>query len=170
MKTSPTPTLALLITISVSGCNITHSPVAVYGGSHTIIELDGEWEGHYTSRDTGRSGGIYFNLSAEDDTAVGEVVMTPHPRYESGGTREGEVHGGIDREYSQVLTITFVRALDGLVSGQLDNYIDPDCGCTLSTSFVGEVNGDRIEGTFISQSREHNHINRGTWEVTRKRL
>jgi hypothetical protein len=69
-----------------------------------------------------------------------------------------------------VLTIRFVRVGPGRVSGTLDPYADPDCGCTLVTTFEGTVEGDTIEGTFESRSQEHAHENRGTWRVARQRI
>jgi hypothetical protein len=139
----------------------------VYGESASLALLDGQWEGFYTSRDTGRSGGIFFDLTAEADSAAGEVVMFAPGRYQVPNPSMSEGRPQHDATHSQVLTVSFVRAEGNMVSGRLRPYTDPDCGCTLTTTFLGELDGDRIEGTFISISHEHNHTNRGTWEVTR---
>jgi hypothetical protein len=69
----------------------------------------------------------------------------------------------------QLLTIRFVRAKGRQISGTLDRYWDPDCNCEMKTSFTGEINGDRIEGTFTSISgRPGVGRSTGWWEVTRK--
>jgi len=147
-----------------------HQPVLVYGEASNLHLLDGHWDGHYTSEDTGRSGGIFFDLTAEADSAVGEVVMFAPGRFRATDPSTAEGRPRPNATHSQVLTISFVRAEGGMVSGRLSPYTDPDCGCTLSTTFVGELHGDRIEGTFVSFSHEHNHTNRGTWEVARQEL
>jgi len=53
------------------------------------------------------------------------------------------------------------------VTGTLDPYRDPDCGCEVTTTFSGEVHGDRVGGTFTS-SRTAGRVF-GTWKATRKR-
>lgn len=155
--------LALLL---ASGCSVRHAPVPVAG---TDSALAGVWEGTYESQDTGRVGDIYFALDAEADAAVGEVVMVPRgavvsvQRDDEGAWR----WLGVDRP--QVLTIRFVRLGDGRVTGELDPYGDPDCGCTLRTTFEGEIEGDRAVGTFASEAAEDTfHSAEGTWAASRR--
>lgn len=157
-----------ILLLGISGCSVIHPSVPIYGESVSLLLLDGEWDGFYSSQDTGRSGGIYFDLTAEVDSAVGEVVMFSPGRYVPPNPSIREGRPQFDATHSQVLAISFVRAEGSQISGSLSPYTDPDCGCTLSTTFVGQLDGDRIEGTFISLSRDHSHTNRGTWEVSRK--
>ena len=156
---------ALLLLLG--GCSVTHQPVPVYGEASNLQHLSGQWEGSYSSYGTGRSGAIFFDLAAAADSAVGEVVMYAAGRYDEAdpSAHEGQVR--LETTHSEVLTISFVRTDGNLVSGRLSPYIDPNCGCTLSTIFEGELIGDRIEGTFTSHSHEHEHTNLGMWHVVR---
>lgn len=129
-------------------------------------DLSGVWRGMYESRDTGRFGDIVFALSADGDSAVGEVVMVPHGR---AVTVVGEVTPwrwtGVTRP--EVLTVRFVRvSADGLV-GELDPYRDPDCGCELRTVFDGGIEGDLITGQFETLA-EAGHEAEGIWWVRRQ--
>ena len=154
------PFLALLL--AATGCAGSHQPVPVFGEDASLNALVGQWEGTYSSHGTGRSGTIFFDLTADADSAFGEVLMTP-----AEGTAPFD-GAGVALYRAQVLTISFVRAEGSLVSGQLSLYTDPACGCILSTKFEGEILSDRIEGTFATTSPTQVHTNLGMWEVTRK--
>ena len=52
----------------------------------------------------------------------------------------------------QVLRIDFVQAARGQISGRLQPYRDPACGCILSTTFEGKLEGNQIAGTFVTVS------------------
>jgi len=160
------PLIALLL--ATGGCSFVHQPVPVYGESTSLASLDGQWEGTYSSYGTGRTGAIFFDLTAAADSSAGEVVMFPARRYDTGDPSANEGQVRFETTHSEVLAISFVRAEGNRVTGRLSPYTDPDCGCTLSTTFDGELAGDRIEGTFTSHSREHGHTNLGIWQVTRK--
>lgn len=130
--------------------------------------LAGAWAGEYSSGATGRSGSIQFDLSAGGDTAHGSVLMIPRGAGMPLRRAPSEAAQAESAPRTpQDLTIRFVRVAEGRVSGVLDPYTDPDCGCTLSTTFEGEVRGDRIEGTFTSRgSRMHGPVT-GTWSARR---
>lgn len=55
----------------------------------------------------------------------------------------------------------------GTVAGSLEPYHDPDCGCLLSTTFVGHLVGDRITGEFISNGGAGHPPAFGRWRVDR---
>jgi hypothetical protein len=55
----------------------------------------------------------------------------------------------------------------GTVAGVLEPYRDPACGCTLSTSFVGHIVGDRITGRFISHGGPGHLPTTGRWQAVR---
>ena len=160
--------LRISLLVVASGCSAIHQPVPVYGEAQTLQGLDGQWEGTYSSYGTGRAGDIYFDLTAEADSAVGEVVMFAPGHYDTANPPADEGQVRFESAHSEVLTISFVRAEGNHVSGRLSPYTDPACGCTLTTTFDGELVGDRIEGTFTSHSREHGHTNLGMWQMTRK--
>jgi hypothetical protein len=150
------------------GCSSTPAAVPIEGAPAELSALAGRWEGEYDSPATGRLGSIVFDLTAGEDHAHGDVLMIP-----SGSTTP---YGRVPRTggepaspgpTSQLLTIRFVKAEAGKVSGTLDPYWDPSCSCEVTTTFVGEVRGDAISGTF-SSTRNAGRVF-GTWKVTRKR-
>ena len=161
---------SLALLMFASGCAVIHPPVPVVGDAEGVAALAGVWEGSYRSADTGRSGSIHFELVAEADSAVGEVVMTYFDGavsfYPPDSDRWPRTQG--PHVEVEVLTIRFVRLGAGRVSGTLDPYPEPDCGCTLLTTFEGTVGDEAIEGTFVARSPEHGHIQRGTWRVIRQ--
>jgi len=148
--------------IATNGFAVLHQPGEVSGEAASLHTLVGQWEGTYSSYGTGRSGTVFFDLTADADSAVGEGVM--HPAEGTGAVNVA----GVALYRPVVLTISFVRAEGNLVSGSLSPYSDPACGCMLSTKFEGELIGDRIEGTFSSRSQAHTYTTLGIWEVTRK--
>jgi hypothetical protein len=130
--------------------------------------LVGNWSGDYSSNVTGRSGSIIFKLSAGKDTAFGDVVMVPRA--------SAAMQGGPDRPQtnttppsSEVLTIHFARVEGGAVSGTLNPYTDPACGCTVQTTFVGRLTDPgTIEGTFRTTGSGLPGEQTGRWKVKRQ--
>ena len=66
----------------------------------------------------------------------------------------------------QQLRIDFVAIQADSVRGVLEPYIAPDCECTVSTTFVGQVRGDDIKGTFVSRTGGRVRAE-GQWEMKR---
>jgi hypothetical protein len=64
----------------------------------------------------------------------------------------------------QQLRIDFVAVQADSVRGTLEPYVAPDCECTATTTFVGAVNGDRIDGTFVTRSGRR-EMAQGRWEM-----
>jgi hypothetical protein len=135
------------------------------GGPATELDsLAGEWAGEYWSADTGRSGSIHFRLEADDSAAWGDVTMFPG----SGLPGAAEVREpATARLGAQALTIRFVRVANGQVSGTLDPYEDPVCGCMLSTVFTGVVAADHVEGSFVARGPAGRQESTGRWRVER---
>lgn len=75
---------------------------------------------------------------------------------EPGGPREAEI-----------LTIRFVAAEGGGITGMLDPYLDPDCHCRAFTRFRGRQRGDVIEGTYTTRTARSEDPDRGAWKVRR---
>ena len=140
------------------------SPVAVLGSAPDVATLAGTWHGSYWSAVTGRSGAIRFELRANGQEASGAVWMTPAPRSMSQGGSETASDGA---RGSRELQIRFVRVSAGEVKGTLEPYLDPDCGCRLSTSFAGKLDGDRIEGAYTTTGDVGHEVTDGKWEVKR---
>jgi hypothetical protein len=160
--------LAVLSTVVLAlGCATAPPPVPIEGTAAQVSALAGHWEGEYESRATGRTGSIVFDLKAGEDHAHGEVVMIPRgssTAYRPAPRPSGQ--GAGSAATAELLTIRFVRAEGETVNGTLDPYWDPDCSCEVTTSFVGEVRGDRIAGTFTSM-RTAGRVS-GTWKATRR--
>lgn len=153
--------------LAVSACAANPSPVHVVGTSSEMTALTGSWTGEYSSVETGRSGSIEFTLKAGTDTAFGDVVMVP--RALAPAPSEPRTAVGAIPPAPQVLQIAFVRVATHVVSGTLNPYKSPDCGCMLTTVFRGTITTDRIEGTFTTaHSDQMAPQQKGTWWVTRK--
>lgn len=160
MRTAWVGALGLL----AMGCALNPAPVPVEGPKEDIQALVGEWVGEYRSIETGRSGSIMFTLAAGSDTAFGDVVMVPK---DAGITPD--TPPATTRQAQQVLTIRFVRVVEGTVVGTIDPYPSPDCGCQLLTTFRGALAGNRIEGTFTIHHSGHEMVaQKGSWWATRK--
>lgn len=67
-----------------------------------------------------------------------------------------------------MLTIRFVRASAGAISGMLDPYWDPDRNCQARTVFSGNLVERTIEGTFTTTFDCGSGEASGRWHVTRK--
>jgi hypothetical protein len=156
----------VLLAAVLAGCGGSQTPVPVVGRDADISQLAGEWYGEYSSVESGRSGSIVFKLVAGADSATGDVVMTPQWT-----TRQGNMPmqpSATQAPTSQPLSIRFVRVSGGQVSGALDPYPDPSCGCTLHTTFIGRLRSDTLEGTYSSVHEQTRDVQKGRWRVVRK--
>jgi hypothetical protein len=157
---------------SLMGC-ASHPPATeVTASNFDLNPLVGQWRGDYSSSQTGRKGTIAFTLRAGESAASGNIVMIP--RADSSLTpAERELVTNVGAPGRTVLKISFVRKEGGNLSGTLDPYRDPDCGCPVITTFQGSFRDARtIEGTFSTvPSQPGRSVTGGTWKVTRvKRL
>lgn len=158
-----------VLTIGLGACASVPEPVPVVGDPVELGRLAGEWGGEYQGATSGRSGSIVFNLAAGADTAFGDVVMIPRDRRESRLPVQDPSAGLPTPRTPEVLSIAFVRATDGGLSGRLTPYRDPDCDCMLLTQFQGRIRGDVIEGTFTSTPDGGGAIQTGKWKVSRRK-
>jgi hypothetical protein len=153
-----------------AACAPTPSQIPVIAAAVDLRQLAGHWEGEYSASASGRTGSIVFHLVVDDNTAVGDVLMVPQGhRQPIQPSRNPDVGGRLERGSPQPLTITFVQVQGRRVSGILDPYRDPDCGCILHTTFEGTLNGDVITGSFVSRGSSMHPHQSGSWEVRRKR-
>jgi hypothetical protein len=157
--------VALFLVALVLACGGAQTPVPVVGASADLSRLAGEWYGEYSSVESGRSGSIVFKLVAGTDSATGDVFMTPQWL-----GRPGEVQAqrGPQPTTTPALAIRFVRVAGGQVSGALAPYTDPQCGCTLHTTFVGRLQADTLVGTYSSRHEQARDTQRGRWRAVRK--
>jgi hypothetical protein len=153
--------IALGFAASTLACASNPRGIAVTSSDFDLNPLLGEWHGEYKGSETRRSGTIAFTLRAGEANASGNVVMIPNA--------DPNVSG--QAVMRQVLTIHFVRKEGGSVTGTLDPYGDPECGCQVNTTFQGTFTDARtIEGTYTTvPSKPGTGVTTGTWKVTRTR-
>jgi hypothetical protein len=143
-------------------------PVPIVGSPSAIQSLVGEWDGSYEADDGSRTGSIDFHLRAGSDTAFGDVIMIPRG-WERPVTPE-DSPAVQNREVipPRTLTIRFVQVAGDQISGELDRYRDPDCGCLLRTVFEGQQSGNKLTGRYLSYHQEGRPPVSGTWQAVRK--
>lgn len=141
---------ALLVGL-LTACHYQPTPVPLHGSRSEVAALAGTWEGDYSSADSRRGGSITFAIRAGADTAFGDVAMVA-----TGGgplvAADASMRSHAQHVRSvELLRVTFVEISDGLVEGELEPYMAPDCSCVVTTVFRGAVTGDRIEGTYVTR-------------------
>jgi hypothetical protein len=160
----------IILAAGAVACGWRRTPVPVISDSVSIQALVGNWSGLYSSEETGRSGSIMFELASNKDTAYGDVLMVPRTNVIPAVPSE---HPGMPitqaRKPGEPLTIRFVRMSGGSVTGTLDPYNDPDCGCRVVTTFAGRfTDSNTIEGTYSTKGTSIGHQpSAGQWKVTR---
>ena len=162
--------LAGAVGLGTLACASKQTPVRVMAQPVEMSALVGEWNGEYSSGQSGRSGSIVFRLKSASDTAYGDVVMVARANaHQVAGHAGTNPSAAAVAPTSQVLTIRFVRMEDNRLIGTLDPYNDPDCGCRLITVFRGTFTGpSMIEGTFESKHSGMDHqVTTGRWKVSR---
>lgn len=159
-----------MLSAAIAGC-ASAPPIPIQASPAAFQALEGEWDGTYTSRDTGRSGSIWFKLIAGEDHAHGDVLMRARGRREPYYRHQPNQWPAVKRpaDVAQVLTIQFVHASGGTVDGRLEPYWDPDCQCEAVTTFRGRLDGKRLEGTFNTRLGYTGQAN-GRWSAYRRRV
>lgn len=149
-------------------CATAPSPFPVTASPDDLRALAGEWHGEYGGSTTGRTGSVFFEIEPGTDTAHGDVVMLPQRANIPPSQAERLTMQSV-RALAQVLTIRFMRIEGGSLSGSLDPYRDPDCNCTVVTTFVGRLSSpSTIEGTFTTQGTGI-PTRAGWWRASRAR-
>lgn len=163
--------LALAIPAVLSACSWRRTPVPIVAESGSAALLVGAWTGDYTSKQTGRSGTITFELASEKDTAFCDIVMIPKVQSIQIVGERGDRAIVRPQASAEPLKIRFIRLGEGRISGTLEPYVDPDCGCRVTTTFDGKFSGpDTIEGTFFSRAPGGESVpSGGSWKVTRQK-
>jgi hypothetical protein len=166
MSSKPLVLVAAALWCGACAPVINKTPVS--GMQTDVSRLVGEWQGDYNSAESGRRGLITFRLRAGADTAQGDVIMQSRNEADPSAPDATMIPWDALRATQQALSIHFVFVTADEVSGVLDSYRDPDCGCTLRTTFVGTLRGDTIEGTYRSEGSGIGHNPQtGRWRVKR---
>lgn len=159
--------LILMLAVSVvTGCGTTpQPPVPLRGDPASLARLAGAWSGQYWGGAGGRGGSLSFSLRSGSDSLYGDVSMID-PR---GQVIQAADAAGVHAMHAgspQQLRIDFVAIQSDSVRGILEPYVAPDCQCTVNTTFVGQVRGNEIKGTF--QTRNGGRVQaEGSWEMKR---
>lgn len=148
-----------------SACLWHGTPVPVAGD---FSRFAGEWDGTYSSIETGRSGSIIFQLIAGTDSAYGDVLMAP-TQGQGAMTPQDQRRAGVAVPAPHALRIAFVRSEGERVTGTLEPYPDPVTGEVLHTRFTGRLRGDEIKGTYSSLATVSGRLVTGDWSVKRKK-
>ena len=152
--------------LAISCASSPPDSVAIIGEPEDLVPLTGEWVGTYDSEATGSSGSITFHLTDNPKGAHGDVLLAPKREF----VRQGDDHPRQPFGGSTVLSIEFVRIAAGEISGKIAAHPDPaDPGSTVETHFAGHLEGEWIEGTFVTYSDRGLSPRRGTWRAHRQR-
>jgi len=160
--------IAVAAAVLGAACTPVIMKTPVSGAPPAVSRLVGDWQGDYSSVESGRRGVISFHLRAGADTAVGEVIMQSLPEADPSSPNVSPAQWDARRTTDEPLSIRFVFVNANEVSGVLNPYRDPQCGCALTTTFRGTITGDVIEGTFHTEGSGISHIPAdGRWRVKR---
>lgn len=161
---------AVVVSLAVSaGCSLAMRPVPVSASHIQWQALAGEWRGTYRMDGYDRQGTIAFKLVAVEEQASGEVLMIPERTgwpYSMNHPSQGPPTARPEPR-TELLTIRFVEAADGTLSGTMDPYWDPDRRCTAHASFTGIVDGDSVSGNVISVCENDVRVLHGRWRARR---
>jgi hypothetical protein len=156
----------VLVLAALGACRYHPTPIALQGEPSSISALRGDWTGEYWSGAAERRGVLNFTISSRADSAFGDVIMFTPLGQQIRPADAGEQHR-LHAASTQALRIDFVRIGAGMVSGTLEPYIAPDCNCQVSTTFTGNVVGDTIRGTFITNGPQGGNRD-GRWMMARR--
>lgn len=160
--------LMLALALALAGCGWRRTPVPVISDTGSTGLLVGSWAGEYSSTQTGRSGGISFELASEKDTAYCDLVMSPSIQSLRIGANTTEGPTVRTLPVTEPLKLRFIRLGEGKVTGTLEPYKDPDCGCLVTTTFEGKFSGSNtIVGTYVTTGFGFHKETGGRWKVTR---
>jgi hypothetical protein len=148
------------------GCQtIPQTPVPLLADPTSLSHLAGAWTGEYWGGAGGRGGSLAFTLRSGTDSLYGDVTMIDPRGQTIRSADPADVHAQHVRSPQQ-LRIDFVSVHADSVRGMLEPYVAPDCECTVSTTFLGHVSGDKIAGTFQTRSAGRMQAE-GSWEMRR---
>lgn len=158
--------IAGLVAVALAGCRTTPpTPVRLQGEPATIARLVGKWTGEYWNGAGGRGGSLGFSLRSGSDSLYGDVTMLDPRGQQLRAADPMDVHVLHVQSPAQ-LRIDLVVAQGDSVRGALEPYISPDCECAVTTTFFGQLRGDRIDGRFETRNAGRLRAE-GKWELKR---
>jgi len=157
------------LTVLGAGCSFAMRPVRVDASPLDWDRLSGTWRGQYTVSGQERHGVIEFRLDARAHEAVGDVLLIAPRGWRATGMPPSHTMPRYPGAETQLLSIRFLAADQGLVRGDLEPYWDPDRECRATAVFSGSVDGDIIAGSFVSSCEGGLRMLRGSWRIERTR-
>ncbi len=155
-----------LVILLALGCRTQPMPVRLQGDPVSIAWLAGAWTGEYRGTAGRRGGSLAFILRSGTDSLYGDVTMVGPTGQPLRPADPIEVHRA-HVQIAQQLRIDVVVAHEDVIMGTLEPYISPDCECVVETTFMGQVRGNVITGTFATRSGGL-IITEGEWEMRRQ--
>ncbi|MSR07513.1 MAG: hypothetical protein EXR93_10680 [Gemmatimonadetes bacterium] len=108
---------------------------------------------------TQKGGRLVITLTGSDESAMGEVALTPV------GAKGSVLAEGVSAPTAKGpggLPVTLMKTGDDKVSGSVDAaYTDPGCDCTVITSVDATLNGSTLSGSLAARDSKT-----GNWNFT----
>jgi len=128
--------------------------------------LAGRWEGTFTTDVTQKSGKIVLNLNGSDESASGQLMLTPTGgktvAADGAAPMAAPAKGKAAAAPAGGLAVTATKTGDDKVTGSVDgSYMDPGCNCTVVSTFEGDLNGNTLVGTISARDSRT-----GQWNFT----
>jgi hypothetical protein len=148
----PALALAALIALAVCAQAFGDSAKAPQGKQR---RLAGNWSGSYQTSDGERCGIIDLATASEEAETSGTLTISASTD-PAGRPR-----------WTGPLTLESLRIQGDSVFGTLTPFRDPDCGCLLSITFTGHVEGETISGVFLASGEGMHPPQLGSWTIAR---
>ena len=131
--------------------------------------LVGRWEGTYTNDVTQKGGRLVLTLSGSDESASGELQLTPMGAKGPVMAEGASLSMGKGAKSPSGLPVSAMKSGDDKVSGSVDAaYTDPGCNCTVITTIDGTIAGSTITGSLAGRDSKTGQWNLTSFTATRK--
>jgi hypothetical protein len=141
--------LALILSLPLAAaCTATTSQVNVRGQLKDRIQISGEWMGRFGAIEEGKAGRMRLLLREGRNTGEASVKFAKTGKPETVKVTELQVKGS-------------------RVAGTLDPYRSKGCSCLVRTEFRGLIQGDIMDGTFVSTFEDKRKPVKGNWSMRR---
>jgi len=154
--------LSILIAMMLSLLSCATPAIKITSDAMDMSLIAGEWDGEFSSQTSGNSGTISFDLTKGQNSAKGQVFI----RGELGPV---SFKSPLITTYLRSLPIEFVHIERNIIEGKVVPFKDFKNNVTIHTSFKGGIDGDVMEGTYVSMIEETKKSYTGSWKVVRQK-
>lgn len=166
MLSAPRHAALVAVAAIAVGCRtIPEPPVQLQGDPVSIAALAGSWTGDFWGGPSGLGGSMSFTLHGGTAGLQGDVRLDD-PRQQQNGFARKIDGPGVRTQAVERFHIRLVAVEGDDVGAVLEPYVGADCGCLVTTTFVGRVIGDRITGTYLTRAGGR-VLAQGSWQMTR---